>query len=30
MHPDKGDIELNEGVQKRATKYILNDYVSDY
>ena len=29
-HPDKGDIQLFEGVQRRATKYILNDYVSDY
>ena len=29
-HPDKGDLALLEGVQRRATKYILNDHVSDY
>jgi hypothetical protein len=27
---DKSDLTLLEGVQRRATKYILNDYVSDY
>ena len=29
-YPDKGDLQLIEGVQRRATKYILNDYASDY
>jgi hypothetical protein len=28
--PSKGDLELLEGVQRRATKYILNDYTSNY
>jgi hypothetical protein len=28
--PDKGDLILLESVQRRATKYILNDYDSDY
>ena len=28
--PDKADMLLLEGVQRRATKYILNDYTSDY
>ena len=36
MHPlcgnrwYKGDLQLIEGVQRKATKYILNDYVSHY
>ena len=29
-HLNKTHIKLLEGVQKRATKYILNDYESDY
>lgn len=29
-NPDKGDLTLLERVQRRATKYILNDYTSDY
>ena len=29
-HPNKEDIKLFEGVQRQATKYILNDYTSDY
>ena len=28
--PNRGDMKLLEGVQRRATKYILNDYASDY
>ena len=28
--PNRGDMKLLEGVQRRATKYILNDYTSDY
>ena len=28
--PNRGDMKLLEGVQRRATKYILNDYSSDY
>ena len=29
-YPDRASFKLLEGVQRRATKYILNDYVSDY
>lgn len=28
--PDKGDLVLLEGVQRRASKFILNDYTSEY
>ena len=28
--PDKNDLQLIEGIQRRATKFILNDYYSDY
>jgi hypothetical protein len=28
--PNKGDLALIEGVQRRATKYILSDHTSDY
>lgn len=29
-YPNKSGLKLLEGVQRKATKYILNDYVNDY
>ena len=30
LSPNKGDLELIEGVQRRATKFILNNYTAYY